>query len=573
MPFVRLLTLVLLITAATTGNGQNMLSEPDPDGWRIYDRMSVLSGGGPGLFHAGIRPLWRHDLVALADSVAGLAQAPDRVTRFQVQQIWDQNNEFVRPAAWPDSMDARYRLSRKPFWSVFYRTPAHLYEVDVHDFYLRIDPLLHFGVGRESEEGVTTYVNSRGLRLRGGIGQDVWFQTSFYDSQTRYPNYVNVYTDDFGVVPGVGFYKDFNSSLFDSEGGRDYLLATAFVGFNFGKYIGMQVGHNQHFIGEGVRSLLLSDFSTPFFSIRFNTRIWKIHYQNIFAELSADDFMSVNGTSEPIEKKFMAAHYLSFKASRTVTLGLFESVIFDRESDHFEWQYFNPIILYRSVEGALGSPDNVMLGFNARVEAWRTAKFYGQLMIDDLQISQILDGESGWWGNKFGIQLGANYYNAFGIEHLDLQAEWNRVRPFTYSHYNAEANYSHYNQALAHPLGANFNEVIGVVRYQPLPRLTLEGQLYVISTGEDRDTVSYGANILVPNTQRVGDYGNVVGQGVATDILFGKIGASWQISPELYADLYLTYRNKQSESEARALRTQQLSFAIRYNMARREDIF
>jgi hypothetical protein len=60
-----------------------------------------------------------------------------------------------------------------------------------------------------------------------------------------------------------------------------------------------------------------------------------------------------------------------------------------------------------------------------------------------------------------GLQLGAKYINALGIKNLDLQLEYNRVRPFTYSHRDSVANYTHYNQPMAHPLGANFSETIG----------------------------------------------------------------------------------------------------------------
>lgn len=562
---------MVLFCSVAYGTAQPAITDPDADQWSVFDRMVVLSGGGGFQVHAGIRPRRRADEVAVADSFALVST--DRVSGFQRQQVYDENNDWVRPAGWPEQPDARYRISRRPIWKTFFRTPAHLLEVDEDDISLRVDPLLHLGLGREGEEGVNTFINQRGLRVRGRVGRNVYFQTSFYDTQQRYPNYVNTYTDAVGVVPGAGLYKNYDSSLFRFSNGRDYLLATGSVGVVLGKNFDAQVGHNQHFIGEGIRSLLLSDFSTPFFSVRLNTRVWKLHYQNIFAEMAADDFMSVNGTSEPIDKKFMAAHYLSFRASRHVTLGLFETVIFDRDGDHFEWQYFNPVILYRSIEGTLGSPDNVLLGFNARVEVARRFKFYGQVILDDLQLGQILKGNRGWWGNKYGFQLGATYYDALGIDHLDIQAEWNRVRPFTYSHYNAEANYAHYNQALAHPLGANFNEWIGSIRYQPLPRLVLRAQLHLMRTGEDPDTVSYGGNILVPNTQRVGDYDNRVGQGVASRILFLQAGAMYSLLPGLTVDLFLTLRDKRSDLSEREQQTQQVRLGLRYNLARREDIF
>ncbi len=562
----------------------------DHDARQEYDRMIIFSGGGDPMLHSSIFPYWRGDLVILADSFHSYSSSS--IDAHQIQSIWDQNNEFVKPAG-PDpsstiqfvdssrtfysledrSAISRYRLSKRPLWNSFYHTPAHFYEVDVKDFYLRLDPLIRFGVGRETNEGVTTFINQRGLGLRGGIGQNVYFHTSLYDSQVRYANYVNQFTDATGVVPGAGLYKDYESSFLNFTKGRDFLLATAYVGVNLGKYIGFQLGHHQHFIGDGIRSLFLSDFSTPYFSLKFNTRIWKFHYQNIFAELAADDFRSAMGPGVAIPKKYMAAHYLSFKPGRNVSVGLFEAVIFDRPGNHFELQYLNPVILYRTVEGSIGSPDNVMIGFNARVNIKNTISVYGQFMLDDIHIRQILDGHLDWWGNKFGHQLGAKYINAFGIKSFDAQVEWNQVRPYTYSHYDENANYSHYKQALAHPLGANFNEWIASLRYQVCPRLKILSSLYLIRKGEDVDSVSYGGDINVPNINRPGDYGHSAGQGVNTEIVFWSSGLHYELKPGLFIDLQYLSRKKTSDLPERGLKTNLFQFGARLNMARREDVF
>jgi hypothetical protein len=446
--------------------------------------------------------------------------------------------------------------------------------VDIKDFYLRVNPVLHFGIGREWKEEATTFINQRGISLRGGIGKNVFFQTSVYDNQVRFPDYINEFTRRYGVVPGAGLYKKYESSFLDIVEGRDYLLATAYAGIDFGKYIGLQVGHQQHFIGDGIRSLFLSDFSTPFFSLKLNTRIWKFHYQNIFAELSADDFNSASIPAMPVPKKYMAAHYLSFKPSKTITLGLYEAVIFNRPGRQFELQYLNPIILYRTVEGSIGSPDNVVMGLNARVDLKKTLSLYGQFILDDISFREILNGNTGWWGNKFGHQLGASYINALGIDHLDLQAEWNQVRPYTYSHYDENANYSQYKQALAHPLGANFNEWILSLRYRASPRLSLMSQVYIITKGEDgQDSVSFGGNIIAPNTLRTGDYGHTIGQGIKNKILFWSTAIQYEISSGLYADLQYILRKNETENTVLTHETNLIQFSVRLNMSRRVEVF
>ena len=565
---------------------QNILTEMDHDAHHTYDRMMILSGGGDSSLHSAIQPYWRHDLVVLADSFSKYRE--DKISSHQVQSIYDQNNEFINPESYlfiPHADSASsfpyrhgvgspgYRRSKHPLLNTFYKTPAHFYEVDVKDFYLRVNPMLHLAAGSETEEGVASYYNQRGLSLRGGVGENVFFQTSFYDSQVRYPNYINQYTDSVGVVPGAALYKNFSSSLFDVAGAKDFLLATAYVGVNLGKYIGFQLGHNQFSIGEGIRSLFLSDFSTPYFSLKINTRIWKIHYQNIFAEISADNFMSVSGFSEAVPKKYMAAHYLSFKPNKTFSLGLFETVIFDRPGNQFELQYLNPIILYRTVEGWIGSPDNVVLGFSSRLDIKKTASLYGQFALDDISLDNILDGHLDWWGNKFGYQLGAKYINVLGVDFLDAQVEWNQVRPYTYSHYDSQANYSNYKQTMAHPLGGNFNEWIFSVRYQVTKRLLLQSKLHLMYTGEDIDSISYGSNVIIPNTQRPDDYGHYIGQGIETNITFWSLSVQYELSPGVMIDARYLYRNKSSALPVRNLKTNLFQLGVRYNMAYREDVF
>lgn len=589
MNLIRFVILCWLVFASGLLQAQNILTEMDHDAHHRYDRMIILSGGGDSSLHSALQPYWRGDLIVLADTFSKYCELP--AGQYQVRSIYDQNNEFVNPASVQfaryhtgidsllgtsdaeDISSKRYRQSKHPLWNTFYRTPAQFYEVDVKDFYLRVNPMIHVAVGNETEEGVTTFYNQRGLSLRGGVGENVFFQTSFYDSQVRYSNFINQYTDSVGVVPGVASYKDYNSSLLNISDGRDFLLATAYVGVNLGKYIGFQLGHNQFFIGEGIRSLLLSDYSTPFFSLKINTRIWKFHYQNIFAEISADNFMSVSGYSEAVPKKYMAAHYLSFKPNKTFTIGLFESVVFDRPGNQFELQYLNPIILYRTVESWIGSPDNVLLGFNSRLDIKKTASVYGQFILDDISISNILDGHMDWWGNKFGYQLGAKYINAFGIPFLDAQVEWNQVRPYTYSHYDSQSNYSNYKQTLAHPLGANFNELIFAVRYQATPHLLLQSTLHLMDTGEDMDSISYGGNVILPNTQRPGDYGHHIGQGIETNISYWSSSAQYELSPGVFIDARVILRNKTSASPERNLKTNLFQFGVRYNMAWREDVF
>src|SRR5690606_41300292 len=63
-------------------------------------------------------------------------------------------------------------------------------------------------------------------------------------------------------------------------------------------------------------------------------------------------------------------------------------------------------------------------------------------------------------------------------------------------------SYSSFLQPMAHPLGANLKEVIGIARYQPLPRLMLKGVMSVTHVGRDDPGENWGSDILKPNNTR-----------------------------------------------------------------------
>ena len=138
----------------------------------------------------------------------------------------------------------------------------------------------------------------------------------------------------------------------------------------------MQLGSSRQFIGNGMRSLILSDFSKPHLFLKFNTQVWKINYQNLFYELVDSAYTTGSGT---YKKKFGATHHLSINVSKNFNIGLFETVIFKRENNAYELNYLNPIIFYRAVEHSLGSPDNVILGMDYKWNIKKKEAAYSRL--------------------------------------------------------------------------------------------------------------------------------------------------------------------------------------------------
>ena len=468
-------------------------------------------------------------------------------------------------------LDEELRINQKGLFGTLYNNRANFYEVNTENFTLRANPVINIQFGKDGDQ--TIIRNTRGAELRGTIDDKVYYYTRVVDNQRNYAKYAESTIDKYKAVPGHGFYKDFQSTVIEDFNGYDFFDAEGYVGLDVSKHVALELGHGKHMIGNGIRSLLLSDTGDNYFYVKLNTRIWKLQYQNIWAELNSLSYRTLPG-DRLLTKKYMATHYLSYKPTNKFEIGMFETVIFDRQNQ-FEFQYLNPIILYRVIESGLGSPDNVLVGLNANYTFGGHFQAYGQLVLDEFNLGELRAG-TGWWANKFGYQLGLKYYNALSVDHLDLQVEYNTVRPYTYTHSRplsvlpeySNASYSHHSQPLAHPLGANFKEVLASAKYQVSDKLYLQGRAMFTSYGEDGATDTLGNNILLVSGGRNMDFDNETGQGLQTDIMMIGLNASYQMMYNYYIDFDFVYRKSDSELASKVIDTKYIGFGLRVNIGR-----
>ncbi len=528
--------------------------------YHLLGRLEVLSGV-PSDIHPEIREISRRDAAGYARKLDTMGVLNGKLDRADLQYIFDDNNDCL-----PDSL---CRMSRKPLLKYFYRTPANLFEVNARDFSLRVNPMFNFQAGDQNADQELLFQNQRGLEVRGTVDDKVFFYTNVVESQARFADYVTDRISMFSAVPGAGFYKRYHPRFPKVTDAYDFNVANAFLGFHVTRHVGIQLGHGRNFIGNGYRSLFLSDVGNSVFFLKLNTRVWRFQYENIFMELNPGTANTL-GTSTRIAKKYAAVHYLNYKVTPKLAFGFFEATIFNRSQD-FEFQYLNPVILYRTVEGMIGSPDNVQIGVDGHWNLFNHIQLYGQVLLDEFLFSNVVNpDQSGWWGNKFGLQGGIKYFNALGIDHLDLQVEFNSVRPYTYSHFDSLNSYTHYSQPLAHPLWSNFKEVIALVRYQPFPKLTLNARLIQAKIADDRPGENWGNNPLLSNSSRVQDYGNEIGQGIGASLRIIGLDAAWMIHHNLFIEGKLLLRNKNSEDDALDLNTRVLAVGLRMTMWNRE---
>jgi len=165
------------------------------------------------------------------------------------------------------------------------------------------------------------------------------------------------------------------------------------------------------------------------------------------------------------------------------------------------------------------------------------------------------------------------YIDVLNVSNLDLQLEYNSARPYTYSHSTIYSNYTNYRQPVAHPIGANFKEFIAIVRYQPIPKLSLTGKLIKANYGLDPANTNYGKDVLKDYNTRVSDQDNFIGQGIATDLMFADFTATYMIWHNTFFDAKLIYRNQDSADDQFDQKSTIYSVAFRWNIAQRLQEF
>ena len=241
--------------------------------------------------------------------------------------------------------------------------------------------------------------------------------------------------------------------------------------------------------------------------------------------------------------KYIASHYLSYNVTKRLNIGLFESVIWDNSNDRgFDFNYINPVIFYRAIEFSTGSrTGNALIGLSAKYKFTDRVNAYSQIIIDEFSSGDVFGGEQSW-KNKYGYQIGAKYYDAFSVKGLYLQAEYNRIRPYTYSHNTVVLNYGHNNQSLAHTLGANISEFIAIARYQK-GRWFGSAKTLIAKRGLEfqapADGIDYfGGNIYGNEDNRPLDNGVEVGQGNTTDFFHTELQAGYLINPATNLKVY-----------------------------------
>lgn len=138
------------------------------------------------------------------------------------------------------------------------------------------------------------------------INWKVGFYAFLADTRARFPHFVRDYVESYSTVPGEGAWKVQPKDVLSFFTSRGYLS------FNATRHINFQLGQDRFFIGNGLRSMLLSDASHSYPFVKIQTQVWRFSYTNLFALLSGNTpAYRTNISPDFMPKKFLALHHLS----------------------------------------------------------------------------------------------------------------------------------------------------------------------------------------------------------------------------------------------------------------------
>jgi len=418
----------------------------------------------------------------------------------------------------------------------------HLFDEKTKEYTFYGDYLTDLQTGRDISGKKNTNLNTRGYQFGGTVGDKFSFYTSGYENAGVFAPYYTDVVNSIHFVPGQSYDRSFGLT-----NSKDWSYATAILSYTPIKQLNITLGEDKTFIGDGYRSLLLSDNAAPYPLLRLTANVGPFQYMIMWSyleSLQAQKFDQFGSN----RRKWGVFHYLDWNVNKRLSFGFFNALISAETNDQgdthgFDLNYINPIIFDKSLSKSNFIPDNTFVGFTAKYKIFDKTAVYGQLMIDYFKASSFLTNSV---NNTNGVQLGIRGADLFKVNSLNYLVEYNAVRPYTYSSQQTITQYTQYDEPLGDPLGANFREWIGILNYS-VGRFDFQGQLNYAVYGLDLPGENDGKNVLNPFFQ-IPTVNPPIGQGLKTNLYYGEGTISYLINPNhnLRLELGALYRDEKN---------------------------
>ncbi len=405
----------------------------------------------------------------------------------------------------------------------------HMAEVKHPDFTFYFDYLTDFGLGREFIDSRTTNINTRAYQIGGTIGSKFFFYTAGYENQGKFANYEANYIKATGVVPGQAPDRAINGQTTVTNS-SDWSYSTALIGFAPAKAFSIVGGIDKTFIGDGYRSVLLSDYAASYPLLRATVSLGKnVQYMAMWAYLDdqAAPRFDINLSGPDNRRKWAVFHYIDWSITNRASLGFFNALIAAETDDMgnrhgFDANYINPILFSSAIGPSDGIKDHTLFGLNAKYKILDKTTVYGQILVD-----QDANGSS----SRNAFQAGLRGSDLFSVSKLNYLFEFNTAAPYAYADQHPIVNYSQFTEPLAHPFGANFKEWLGIINYSA-GKFDFQGQLNYAQYGLNTTGVNYGKDITLPDNALIPSVTTSTGQGLATTLKYAEGTVGYMLNPK-----------------------------------------
>ncbi|TSD67453.1 capsule assembly Wzi family protein [Inquilinus sp. KBS0705] len=387
-------------------------------------------------------------------------------------------------------------------------------------------------------------LNTRGFQFGGTVGTKFSFYTSGYENQGAFADYYTDYARKIRFVPGQAYDRTLTKSY------RDFSYVTALLSYTPVKQLNITLGQDKTFIGDGYRSLLLSDNAANYPLLRATAHVGKFQYMMMWAYMQ-DLLIKKFDTFGSNRRKWALFHYLDYNVNNNLSFGFFNAYIAPEADDQgntrpFDVNFINPL-LFSSKFGPSGQPGNALIGFTGKYKVFDKSAVYAQFIIDRFEGSTFLSGNStNNTNNTNGLQVGIRGADIFAVKNLNYLFEFNTVKPYTYMNGRTLSNYTFYSQPLGDPLGANFRELIGIMNYS-VGKFDFQGQLMYAKYGLDASGDNNGKDLTRPLSPTLTT--STVGQGIGTNLYYTEGTASYLINAKynLRFELGAIYRQEKND--------------------------
>jgi len=425
------------------------------------------------------------------------------------------------------------------------------------NFWCSVDPIIDAQLGTDFSLDSTykMYWNTRGIRVQAKFFNNVAFTTSVYENQIIVPTYQSDFFDahgefrptNNGYKQGNGFVPMYARTKPFKVNGYDFAFAEGNLSIIVNKNLNFNLGNGNQFIGDGYRSLFLSDFSGnyPFFKTELFALDGKLQYNLIYASLTNPYRLKTYSTPEAIyERKISTFHFLDYNITKHININLFEGSQWrstDSSGTHSpDYLFLNPIIGVNSlIKGTEALNYNSIFGIGAST-TFKSNKLYSQIVIDNKTIS--------------AFQIGVKTYDFF-IKKLDLRFEYNSAINNSYLSQQVRYNYSHNNLPLAHPFVGGFKELIAIIDYQK-DRFFVQNKL-VFYSHSTNDSLNIGTNIL-QSSSTISTL-----QGVSNNIINNRFEIGYRFNKNYNLQVLVGYLYRQENIKNNPQKTQYVYFGFR----------